>query len=135
MFVAADMGVRLLFFCFPQFNGCWTFCPDPVSFQSYTTVNIYEDANAYWMSTDKWKRTLRPAIRDHASNSIYPGYGMPLGLVQATQQEVGIKELVMGTHSRSGQQWDIWEAVFSPLDNATGEHRCEYCPPPAPWPL
>ena len=46
-----------------QFNGCWTFCPDPVSFQSYTTVNIYNDTNAYFMSVDKWKRTPRPAIR------------------------------------------------------------------------
>ena len=24
-------------------------------------------------------------------------------------------ELVLGTKSRSGQQWDIWEAVFSPV--------------------
>ena len=24
-------------------------------------------------------------------------------------------ELVLGTKSRSGQQWDIWEAVYSPV--------------------
>ncbi len=24
-------------------------------------------------------------------------------------------ELVLGTQSRSGQQWDIWEAVYSPV--------------------
>jgi hypothetical protein len=39
----------------------------------------------------------------------------PMGEVQATQMEVGLKELVFGTHSRSVQQWDIWEATFSPL--------------------
>ena len=38
-----------------------------------------------------------------------------MGQLQATQQEVGHKELVMGTHSRSLGQWDIWEATFSPL--------------------
>ena len=38
-----------------------------------------------------------------------------MGEVQATQMEVGLKELVFGTHSRSVQQWDIWEATFSPL--------------------
>jgi len=65
-----------------SWSGCWTFCPDPASFQSYTTVNIYNDTNAYYMSTDKWKRTPRPAIRDFASNGIYPGYGMPLGSVK-----------------------------------------------------
>ena len=30
-----------------MYNGCWTFCPDPISFQAYTTVNIYADENAY----------------------------------------------------------------------------------------
>ena len=24
------------------------------------------------------------------------------------------RELVLGTHSRSGDQWDIWQAVYSP---------------------
>lgn len=28
---------------------------------------------------------------------------------------MNIKELVLGTKSRSGDQWDIWEAVFSPV--------------------
>jgi hypothetical protein len=26
-----------------------------------------------------------------------------------------MRELVLGTKSRSGQQWDIWEAVYSPV--------------------
>ena len=30
-------------------------------------------------------------------------------------QEANYRELVLGTKSRSGQQWDIWEAVFSPV--------------------
>ena len=29
--------------------------------------------------------------------------------------EAGVQELVLGTKSRSGGQWDIWEAVFSPV--------------------
>ena len=64
--------------------------------------------------------------QDFASNGIYPGFGEPLGLVQATQGEVGLKELVMGTHSRSGNQWDIWEAVFSPVNPATGYVTCRF---------
>jgi len=39
-----------------------------------------------------------------------------LGHVSATLRGVNIKELVLGTKSRSGQQWDIWEAVYSPVD-------------------
>ena len=40
-----SLAVQLLY---PDmYNGCWTFCPDPISFQAYTTVNIYADENAY----------------------------------------------------------------------------------------
>ncbi|WP_315819622.1 hypothetical protein [Paraflavitalea speifideaquila] len=30
-------------------------------------------------------------------------------------QEINYRELVLGTKSRSGQQFDIWEAVYSPV--------------------
>ena len=72
-----------------DFNGAWTFCPDPVSFDRYTTVNIYNDTNAYY-ATGPWKRVPRSATRDAASNGIWRGasavsYGSPLGHVVATQ--------------------------------------------------
>jgi hypothetical protein len=84
-----------------DYNGAWAACPDPVDFRAYTVVNIYEDRNAYFLDS-AWKRTPRPEERNY------------LGHVAATLQEVNLRELVLGTHSRSGQQWDIWEAVFSP---------------------
>jgi len=84
-----------------EFNGAWVACPDPIDFRAYTVVNIYEDANAYWLDS-RWKRTPRPGRRDW------------LGHVNATLQEMNRYELVLGTKSRSGQQWDIWEATYSP---------------------
>ena len=101
-----------------EFNGCWTFCPDPVSFDRYTTVDIYSDENAYFAS-GPWKRVPRPAIRDAASNGIWRGsaaesYGMNLGHVVATQEEVNLKELVKGTKGRSCDQWDVWQLVWGP---------------------
>jgi hypothetical protein len=35
--------------------------------------------------------------------------------VSATIEEINHRELVLGTKSRSGDQWDIWEAVYSPV--------------------
>jgi hypothetical protein len=35
--------------------------------------------------------------------------------VSATLEEANHYELALGTKSRSGQQWDIWEAVYSPV--------------------
>jgi hypothetical protein len=83
------------------FNGCFAACPDPIDFRAYTVVNIYEDKNAYYVD-GIWKRTHRPGMRNW------------LGHVSCTLEQTNHRELVLGTHSRSGDQWDIWEAVFSP---------------------
>lgn len=85
-----------------EYNGCWAACPDPIDFRAYTVVNIYEHENAYFADS-AWKRTPRPGRRNY------------LGEVAATLEEMNHRELVLGTRSRSGQQWDIWEAVFSPV--------------------
>jgi hypothetical protein len=84
-----------------EFNGAWIACPDPIDFRAYTVVNVYEDTNAYY-GTARWKRTPRPGLRDW------------LGRVTATLEQTNHRELVLGTHGRSGDQWDIWQAVFSP---------------------
>ena len=46
-----------------EYNGTWTFCPDPIDFRAYTSVNIYESKNAYYMD-GRWKRTPRPGFRN-----------------------------------------------------------------------
>jgi len=85
-----------------EYNGCWAFCPDPVDFAAFTIVNIYEHANAYYAG-DLWKRTPRPGMRNY------------LGEVLTTLEQANHRELALGTRNRSGQQWDIWEAVFGPV--------------------
>lgn len=85
-----------------EYNGCFAACPDPIDFRAYGIVNIYQHKNAYFMDSS-FKRTPRPATRNY------------LGEVTATLEETNILELVLGTKNRSGGQWDIWEAVFSPV--------------------
>jgi len=84
-----------------EYNGCWAACPDPIDFRAYTIVNIYEHENAYH-ADGKFKKTPRPGKRNY------------LGEVSVTLEEVNRRELVLGTNSRSGDQWDIWQAVYSP---------------------
>jgi hypothetical protein len=76
-------------------------CPDPIDFRAYTVVNIYEDENAYYYG-GQWKRTPRPGFRNW------------LGQIRATLEEMNHRELVLGSKGRSGDQWDIWQAVYSP---------------------
>lgn len=85
-----------------EYNGCFAACPDPIDFRAYCLVNLYKDKNAYFLDSD-FKKTPRPMHRDY------------LGNVSATLQEANYRELVLGTKGRSGQQWDIWEAVYSPV--------------------
>jgi hypothetical protein len=86
-----------------EYNGAWIACPDPIDFRAYTVVNLYEDDNAYYLDS-RWMRTARPGLRNW------------LGHVSATLEDMNHLELVLGSRGRSGQQWDIWQAVYSPLD-------------------
>jgi hypothetical protein len=87
-----------------EYGTCYAACPDPIDFRDFTVVNLYEDANAYYLDS-KFKRTERPGHRDS------------LGHLSATLREMNLRELALGDKSRSGQQWDIWEAVYSPVGN------------------
>jgi len=85
-----------------EYNGCWAACPDPIDFRAFMTTNIYDDANAYF-AEGPWARVPRPAHRDW------------LGHVSVTMEQTNRYELVLGTKGRSGQQFDIWQAVYSPI--------------------
>ena len=84
-----------------EYNGSWAACPDPIDFRAYTVVNIYEHENAYYADAP-WKHIPRPGKRNY------------LGELAATVEDMNHMELALGTNSRSGGQWDIWQAVYSP---------------------
>jgi hypothetical protein len=73
-----------------------------VDFRAYELVNIYEDRNAYYPSSP-WIRLPRVSRRDY------------LGHVTGTVESENHLERVIGTRGRSGGQWDIWQAVYSPV--------------------
>ncbi|MDW7759871.1 MAG: alpha/beta hydrolase-fold protein [Acidobacteriota bacterium] len=84
-----------------EYNACYAACPDPIDFRAYTVVDIYEDENAYFLKSP-FKKTPRPGRRNY------------LGHINCTLEDMNHRELVLGTRSRSGAQWDIWEAMYSP---------------------
>jgi hypothetical protein len=85
-----------------MYNGAFAACPDPVDFRAYTIMNIYKDRNAYTLQGEALA-VERPAFRNY------------LGEVFATQRDENYMELTQGDRSRSGGQYDIWQAVFSPV--------------------
>ena len=85
-----------------EFNGAWVACPDPIDFRHYTVVDIYKDRNAYYQE-GPFKRIPRPGTRNY------------LGHVATTLEQMNHRELALGTKTRSGDQYDVWESVYSPV--------------------
>jgi len=85
-----------------EYNGAWAACPDSVDFREYEVINIYDEKNAFFIDSD-WKRT------PHADGRDYRGH-----LLSVTEEDVHW-ELVLGTKGRSGEQWNVWQAVYSPV--------------------
>jgi hypothetical protein len=101
-----------------HYNGAFVACPDPVDFHAFTNIDLYDDKNAFYIY-GAHKQLEQPAMRDY------------LGHTLITTKEINAYELALGDHGRSGEQFDIWQAVYSPqgsdgypqqiFDKATGE--------------
>jgi hypothetical protein len=85
-----------------HYNGAFIACPDPVDFRSFITANLYQDKNAFYMQ-GAHADIPQPGMRDY------------LGRTLITMQGVNQYELALGSRGRSGEQFDIWQAVYSPV--------------------
>ncbi len=85
-----------------HYNGAFAACPDPVDFRAFTDIDLYKDKNAFFIDgRAQARRAARPCaiIWAHAHDDAS----------RSTQYE-----LALGTHGRSGEQFDIWQAVYRP---------------------
>lgn len=85
-----------------HYNGAFAACPDPIDFHAYMTVDLYDDDNAFYLA-GAHKRVPQPAMRDY------------LGHTLITMEDNNAYELALGDHGRSGEQFDIWQAVYGPV--------------------
>jgi hypothetical protein len=85
-----------------HYNGAFIACPDPIDFHAYTHINLYEDKNAFFRQGPH-TQIAQPGERDY------------LGRTLATVQGMNQYELALGSHARSGEQFDIWQAVYGPV--------------------
>ena len=93
------------------FGMAFASAPDPVDFSAFQTVDLYRDANLF---TDA-KGVEQPAMR------------IPLGpghdLVPMTVRDEVSMERAISPRGASGEQWDAWAAMWSPMDDRTGAPR------------
>lgn len=105
-----------------EWNGAFIACPDPVDFHAYMTTDLYKQPNIFYLEGVN-KRVEQPAMRDY------------LGHTLISVRDNVAYEAALGDKGRSGEQFDIWQAVYGPVgsdgypqsifDKATGaiDHR------------
>jgi hypothetical protein len=88
---------------YPDFFGAaFSYCPDSVTFTDVEGINIYEDENAFY-KIDGWRKI--PTANSRRVD----------GQLVMTSEQRNHFELANGTKGRSGEQIDIWSAVFGPI--------------------
>jgi hypothetical protein len=85
-----------------HYNGAFIACPDPVDFHAYMTTDLYHQDNLFYLQGAN-KKVDQPAMRDY------------LGHTLITVRDNIAYEAALGDHGRSGEQFDIWQAVYSPV--------------------
>jgi hypothetical protein len=85
-----------------HYNGAFVACPDPVDFRAFLHVDLYTQDNMFYLSGAN-KQIEQPAMRDY------------LGHTLLTMRDNIAYEAALGDHGRSGEQFDIWQAVYSPV--------------------
>jgi len=89
---------------YPDFyGGTWSVSPDPLDFRNVEGINIYKDRNAFYKQHE-WFSI--PTMNTRSPRT---------GEVLLTSQQRNRMELVNGTKGRSGEQLDIWSALFGPV--------------------
>ena len=87
-----------------HYNGIFAACPDPVDFRAFTNINLYADKNAFYLQGPHM-RVEQPGERDYLGHTLISTRG------------INQYELALGSHGRSGEQFDIWQAVYGPVGN------------------
>src|SRR6202034_72974 len=85
-----------------HYNGAFVACPDPVDFHAYMTTDLYEQPNMFYLQGAN-KQVEQPAMRDY------------LGHTLISVRDNVAYEAALGDHGRSGEQFDIWQAVYGPV--------------------
>ncbi len=84
------------------FAVSYPWAPDPIDFRKLMQINIYEFENAF-VNQLEWIETELPAQRETD------------GLINYHVADEHAYEQVVATRDRSGGQWAIWQALYSPV--------------------
>ena len=74
------------------------------------TADLYKQANLFYLP-GAHKQVEQPAMRNY------------LGQTLISMRDNVAYEAALGDHGRSGEQFDIWQAVYSPVGRTVTRHK------------
>ncbi len=85
-----------------HYNGAFVACPDPIDFHANMTADMYTRKNVFFIEGAN-KEIEQPSMRNY------------LGQTLASFRDNARYEEALGDRGRSGEQLDIWQAVYGPV--------------------
>jgi enterochelin esterase-like enzyme len=85
-----------------HYNGAFVACPDPVDFHANMTADMYSQDNMFFQKGAN-KQVEQAAMHDYQGHTLI------------TVREFAAYEAALGDRGRSGDQLDVWQAVYSPV--------------------
>lgn len=89
------------------FGACFASSPDPLDFSRFQMSDLYRDTSVFCDAEGRERPSFRRPLLAKLDK-----------VLMTVREEVGV-ERVLGPARDSGEQWDAWAAMWSPLDPAT----------------
>ena len=89
------------------FGACFASSPDPVDFARFQQSDLYRDTSVFCDAEGRERGSYRTTLLGKVDK-----------VLMTVRDEVGV-ERVLGPGRDSGEQWDAWSAMWSPVDPAT----------------
>jgi hypothetical protein len=112
------------------FNGCWSQCPDSVTFERFELIDIYSDANAYVNafgfdrpSTRTIDGDLVSTVRHECQLERVLGRG---GKWQLSGRDWASWNAVHGPRGKGGLPVPLWDGKTGAIDKVVAEHWKKY---------
>jgi Putative esterase len=86
-----------------DFGGSWSFVPDPLDFTEFCNINLYKDGNAFRIPGYEWIAPERYFSRGVSGEPHF------------RWRDMSRLSEVLGSKGRSGENLDMWSAVFGPV--------------------
>jgi hypothetical protein len=112
------------------FNGCWSQCPDSVTFQRFELIDLYSEPNAY-VNRSGFERPSTRTLDGDTISTVRHECQLERVLGRAGRWELSGRDwaswnAVYGPRGKDGLPVPVWDGRTGAIDKAVAEHWKKY---------